>query len=81
MKINFSQKYFKQILLATMALIILGCSTQKDAALNKLYHQINTKYNGLFYAKYHLEEGIKKLENKHIDNYENIISIMDEDTN
>jgi len=75
MKINFSQKHFKQILLATMALIMLGCSTQKDAAINKLYHKINTKYNGLFYAKYHLEEGIKKLENKHIDNYENIISI------
>ena len=57
-------------------LFCVGCSTQKDAAINKLYHQLNTKYNGLFYAKEYLKKGVKKINNSHRDNYSEIITIF-----
>ncbi|MAQ69842.1 MAG: hypothetical protein CMD23_01955 [Flavobacteriales bacterium] len=56
-------------------LLLLGCSTQKDAALNRVYHQLNTKYNALFYAKEHLKTGVKKITELHTDNYKEILSI------
>ena len=56
-------------------LFVCGCSTQKDAALNRVYHQLNTKYNALFYAKEHLKTGVKKITELHTDNYKEILSI------
>jgi hypothetical protein len=53
----------------------ISCSTQKDAMLNKIYHQINTQYNGLFYAEKYLKEGIKKVEKNHKENYAEILKI------
>ena len=52
-----------------------GCSTQNDTAINRIYHQLNTKYNGLFYAEKYLNEGIKKVKDTHKDNYKQIIRI------
>ena len=64
---------------AICALIYLvatsGCSTQKDAWPNRAYHQLNTKYNGLFYAEKYLNEGIKKIENSHKDDYKKILEL------
>ena len=57
------------------ALFFQGCSTQKDTLLNKVYHQVNTKYNGLYYAKEHLNDGLKKINATHEDNYNDILSI------
>ncbi len=61
-----------------MIIIILffaGCSTQKDTAINRIHHQLNTKYNGLFYAEKYLDEGIKKVKSTHKDNYKQPIRI------
>ena len=52
-----------------------ACSTQKDAALNRFYHQLNTQYNGVFYAQQNLNGGIKKLSESHQDNYKEILSL------
>jgi len=52
-----------------------GCSTQNDTAVNRIYHQLNTKYNGLFYAEKYLDEGIKKVKATHKDNYKQLIRI------
>ena len=57
-------------------LFCVGCSTQKDAAINKLYHQLNTKYNGLFYAKEYLRGGVKKIHNSHQDNYSEPLTVF-----
>ena len=53
---------------ALLIMFFLGGSTQKDAVPNKIYHQLNTKYYGLFYGEKYLAEGIKKVENTHKDN-------------
>ena len=54
---------------------VIGCSTQKDAALNRAYHKLNTKYNALFYAKENLKTGVKKISELHVDNYKEILPI------
>ena len=72
---NYKYHDYLQLLVYCMALLVFGCSTQKDALLNRSYHQINTKYNGLFYAKEHLKEGIKKIEKLHLNNYGDILTI------
>ena len=72
-KVRFINIVFLKAVLLIM--FFLGCSTQKDAVPNKIYHQLNTKYNGLFYAEKYLAEGIKKVENTHKDNYKQLLSI------
>ncbi|MBJ05091.1 MAG: hypothetical protein CMP65_04245 [Flavobacteriales bacterium] len=75
MKNAFLIQFYKQASIAIVLLFVFGCSTQKDAAFNRFYHKMNTKYNGLFYAEYHLEQGIQRLNDSHSDNYDKIISI------
>lgn len=58
-----------------IVLLLVGCSTQKDAALNRAYHQLNTKYNALFYAEEHLKTGVKKITELHVDNYKETLPI------
>jgi len=66
-------KYIQIIIFG--AILFVGCSTQNDAWPNRMYHQLNTKYNGLFYAEQYLEEGIKKIEKLHADDYTKILTI------
>jgi len=70
--IFFNNTYMKIII---FLLFFVACSTQKDAVANRIYHQLNTKYNGLFYAEKYLNEGIKKLESTHKDNYKTLLRI------
>ena len=67
---------YKYINILFALLFCFGCSTQKDAAINRLYHQLNTKYNGLFYAKEYLKRGVNKLNESHQDNYSEIITVF-----
>ena len=72
----YKYRYFSSIkLLLINIILVMSCSTQKDAFLNRANHQINTKYNGLFYAKEHLNAGIKKIHNLHINDYNNFLTI------
>ena len=74
---NTKQTYIKQTMLYIMAgmILLISCSTQKDSWPNRVYHQINTKYNGLFYAEKYLLEGINKVESLHEDDYKKILTI------
>ena len=70
---NIKKKYIQIIIFGVT--LFVGCSTQNDAWPNRMYHQLNTKYNGLFYAEQYLEEGIKKIEKLHEDDYTKILTI------
>ncbi len=72
-RINCLKKINKPLL--GVLFLFLSCSTQKDALPNRLYHQLNTQYNGLFYADQYLSEGIDKIESLHEDNYKNTLTI------
>ncbi|MBG40013.1 MAG: hypothetical protein CMP74_02175 [Flavobacteriales bacterium] len=72
-KINYLKNFNKPLI--GVFFLFLSCSTQKDALPNRLYHQINTKYNGLFYAEQYFSEGVDKIESLHKDNYKEILTI------
>ena len=44
---------------ALIALLFHACSTEKDAAMNRFYHQTTTKYNGLFNANELIQDAMK----------------------
>lgn len=47
---------FSAVLLVAL---VLACSTEKDAALNRFYHQTTTKYNGWFNANELINEAMR----------------------
>ncbi len=69
----YRYKYINTIL---VLLFCFGCSTQKDAGINRIYHQLNTKYNGLFYAQEYLKRGVKKINDSYRDNYSETLTIF-----
>ncbi|MDP3313185.1 lipopolysaccharide assembly protein LapB [Lutibacter sp.] len=56
-------------------LIVAGCSTKKDAFLNRSFHSTTTKYNVLFNGKEALEQGLDQLNANYEDNYLEILPI------
>ncbi len=63
------------LLLLVGALALSACSTKKNTFVTRSYHNINSKFNGLFYAKENLRAGKLKLEKGHIDNYTEVLTI------
>lgn len=53
--------------------LILGCSTQKNTAGTRAYHDLTTRYNVLFNAQQSYDETLQALYNKSIDNYTELI--------
>lgn len=53
-----------------------GCSTQKNALPNRLYHSINAKYNGYFNARENYREGLRRLSDTHTDNYDQVLKVF-----
>ena len=65
----------KKIFFYLTAVFLISCSTQKDALVNRVYHQLNTKYNGLFYANDYLSKGIKEIKQSHVDDFSQTITL------
>ncbi len=51
------------------ALLIVGCSTKKDAFLNRKYHTLSTKYNVLYNGNEALRKGLQELNSNFEDNF------------
>ena len=60
---------FKIFVSFFIALIIVGCSTKKDAFLNRNFHSVNTKYNILFNGHEALRIGLEQLNANYEDNF------------
>ncbi len=54
---------------------LLSCSTKKNTAVNRFYHDLNAKYNGYFNANESFKEGVASLESAHKDNYKKVLPI------
>lgn len=52
-----------------LLILFVGCSTKKDAFLNRNYHAISTKYNVLYNGKEALRIGLLELNANYEDNY------------
>jgi TolA-binding protein len=57
------------VLVLVTLMILLGCSTKKDAFLNRSYHSISTKYNVLYNGNLALEAGLEELNANYEDNF------------
>ena len=68
-------KTLRFLLIFSVGLLALSCSTQKDKFLNRGYHAINTKYNGYFNANESFEEGRDKVLTSHKENYKKVLPI------
>ncbi|UKN00430.1 tetratricopeptide repeat protein [Paracrocinitomix mangrovi] len=58
-----------------MGLILVSCSTEKDAALNIGYHNMTAKYNGYFNAKEIMAEALDSYRNTLNEDYHNILPL------
>lgn len=66
-----------QLIVLWIGLLMLGsCSTQKNTLVNRNFHSITTKYNGFFNARESYREGLRRLEQSHEDNYEEVLSVF-----
>ncbi|MFI5150750.1 MAG: tetratricopeptide repeat protein [Bacteroidia bacterium] len=67
-------------ILISLAFILLyglsGCSTKKSTWLTRGYHRMNTRYNGYYYAREAIKDGVMKIEKANIDDYSNILPIF-----
>lgn len=66
-------RYISALLLGT--LIFNACSTKKDAALNRNWHALNTKFNTLYNGNIAFEEGRMTLNDTYQDDYWEILPI------
>ncbi len=66
-------RYISAILLGT--LLFNACSTKKDAALNRNWHALNTKYNTLYNGNIAFEEGRITLNDSYQDDYWEILPV------
>jgi tetratricopeptide (TPR) repeat protein len=69
-------KVFFHIFLAIgLTAIFHACSTEKDAALNRFYHQTTTKYNGLYNANELIQDAMRGYLVQRQEDYTEIIPV------
>ena len=59
----------KVVLFCAIILVAIGCSTKKDAAMNRFYHKTTSKFNPLFNGEEALRYGLLDIKFNHNDNY------------
>ena len=57
------------IILSIVVILITACSVSKDAALNRGFHSVTTKYNVLYNGNVAFEKGLKELNDAYKDDY------------
>jgi len=62
------------VLLAT--LLGAGCSTEKDAFLNRTFHRLTTRDNGWFNANTKLQERVAEMEKAYVDDFDQVLPIF-----
>lgn len=61
--------------LITTLIIIVGCSTRKDAFLNRSFHSVTAKYNILYNGNLAYENGLQELHDNYSEDYRNRLPI------
>ncbi|MCB9195612.1 MAG: hypothetical protein H6600_05955 [Flavobacteriales bacterium] len=64
------------ILILLIAAAIASCSTEKDAWLNKTYHNVTAHYNGYWNAKELIKESMTNFESNYAENYDQILPVF-----
>ncbi|CAG5076839.1 type IX secretion system periplasmic lipoprotein PorW/SprE [Parvicella tangerina] len=69
-------KKVSYILILIMAIGVIACSTEKDAWLNRTYHNVTAHYNGYWNAKELIKETMNGFETGYAENYDEIIPVF-----
>lgn len=65
----------KHLTFGLIALFILACSTEKEALLNKGYHNMTARYNGYYNARVIIDEALLNYRDGYQDNYNEILPL------
>lgn len=68
------------LILSLLLIAASACSTKKNTAMRRGYHNLTSHYNAYYNGNEALKEGIANLSAAHIDNYTQIISVFPEGT-
>ncbi|MBA2584084.1 MAG: tetratricopeptide repeat protein [Bacteroidetes bacterium] len=63
------------VFICGIGLLFSGCSTKKNTFVNRSFHNLTARYNGYFYAKESIKEGVVKLEKGHFDDYARVLPV------
>lgn len=62
--------------LAILVLLVVGCSQNRDAFLNRTYHKLTARDNGWFNANEKLKEVVAGIEDTNVDNYDEVLPLF-----
>lgn len=62
-------------LLLVACLCVTGCSTQKNTAATRAYHQMKVRYNILYNGNHAYEEGLKAIQAANVDDYSQVLNL------
>jgi tetratricopeptide (TPR) repeat protein len=68
--------FFTISLLLGVFFVQSSCTTKKNTAATRAYHNLTSRFNGYFYAKESLKEGTEKLYKTHVDHFDKIIPVF-----
>lgn len=63
-------------MLVLVATAVAGCSTNKDAFLNRTFHRLVTRDNSWFNANEKLKETVEAMQKAHVDDYDEVLPIF-----
>ena len=61
-----------------MLLLSVGCSTQKNTAVSRFYHNLTSHYNIYFNAKESVKEGLKRMDRSVTEDYTHLLPVFPE---
>jgi len=67
-----------QLLCLFVLSLTVGCSTQKNTAVNRFYHELNSHYNVYFNAKESVKEGLARIEEQLVEDYTQLLPLFPE---
>ena len=59
-----------------IVLVLLGCSTKRNNLFTRQYHQLTTRYNVYFNGNEALKAGVKKMDERHKEDYTNLLPVF-----
>lgn len=68
-------RYFTFFLSAVLLLTIVSCSTEKDALLNKGYHNMTARYNGYYNAGVIIKEALANYRANYQEDYDKLLPL------
>ena len=67
-----------RVLFLLVLLLSVSCSTQKNTALTRYYHNLTSHYNVYFNAKEGIKEGLKRADKSVVEDYTHLLSVFPE---